>query len=290
MSYECIYCDFTAPTNTRLKRHLATQKHATNFEKHQLEVENTDIVPQIIEETKLCENIDCERYPPDWDFEEDTEENYEGGRQWVKCTLCDGYFNDDGLGDILFIEEEPHNKTAQCDLCGKDNDIVQMKGTGQFLCGNACDEEDSVGDDVEDEVKEENSEEDSVQEEDLATQIMLHLCSNTQMQKEEDEIDNWYSGLMKTNASEEGVQEDESEESVQEDESEESVQEDESEEESPYNLPTFIDNYEWLILDIKTKEMMKNINETLISHPFIMRVVNVFMNIVWFFTPFKGKI
>ena len=30
MSYECIYCDFTAPTNTRLKRHLATQKHATN--------------------------------------------------------------------------------------------------------------------------------------------------------------------------------------------------------------------------------------------------------------------
>ena len=44
--------------------------------------------------------------------------------------------------DILFIEEPPNNKIAQCDLCGKDNDIVQMKGSGQFLCGNACDEED----------------------------------------------------------------------------------------------------------------------------------------------------
>jgi hypothetical protein len=149
MSYECIYCDFTAPTNTRLKRHLATQKHATNFEKHQLEVENTDIVPQIIEETKLCENIDCERYPPDWDFEEDTEENYEDGQQWVKCCLCDGYFNDDGMGDILFVQEEPNNQEAGCSLCGKSEDIVQMKGTGQYLCGNACDEEEEEEDENE---------------------------------------------------------------------------------------------------------------------------------------------
>ena len=112
-----------------------------------LEVENANIVHQVIEEPKqieelnLCKNMDCERYPPDWDFEEHTEENYEDGRQWVKCSLCVGYFNDDGLGDILFIEEEPNNKSAQCDLCGKGNDIVQMKGTGQVLCGNACDEE-----------------------------------------------------------------------------------------------------------------------------------------------------
>ena len=33
MSYECIYCDFKVPTKTRLNRHLATQKHMTNFEK-----------------------------------------------------------------------------------------------------------------------------------------------------------------------------------------------------------------------------------------------------------------
>lgn len=146
--YECTYCNFKAPTKTRLKRHLTTQKHATNFEKQHSELESMNQVPQIVEEinqikdTQLCENMDCERYPPDWDFEEDTEENYEDGQQWVKCNLCDGYFNDDGLGDILFIEEKPNNKTAECQLCGNDNDIVQMKGTGQFICGNACDEED----------------------------------------------------------------------------------------------------------------------------------------------------
>ncbi len=39
------------------------------------------------EEPKLCVNTDCERYPPDWDFEED----YQDG-QLVKCSLCDGYF------------------------------------------------------------------------------------------------------------------------------------------------------------------------------------------------------
>lgn len=104
--------------------------------------EDNNSILNITEKPNLCENMDCERYPPNWNFEEDTDENYESGQQWVKCCLCDGYFNDDGIGDILFIEEEPNNKTAQCDLCGKDNNIVQMKGSGQFLCGNACDEED----------------------------------------------------------------------------------------------------------------------------------------------------
>ena len=47
---------------------------------------------------------------------------------------------DKTVPDIII--EPPNNKIAQCDLCGKDNDIVQMKGSGQFLCGNACDEED----------------------------------------------------------------------------------------------------------------------------------------------------
>ena len=116
MFYECIYCDFKVPTKTRLNRHLATQKHMTNFEKCELEVKNTNIVPEITEElnqnketVKLCVNMDCERYPPDWDFEEDTEENYEDGQQWVKCNQCDGYYNDDGMSDILFVQEEPHN-------------------------------------------------------------------------------------------------------------------------------------------------------------------------------------
>jgi hypothetical protein len=87
----------------------------------------------------LCENMDCERYPPDWDFEEDTEETYQED-QWKKCSLCDGYYNDDGMGDILFVQEEPNNQEAECDLCGKTEDIVQMKGCGQYLCGDGCDE------------------------------------------------------------------------------------------------------------------------------------------------------
>jgi len=94
---------------------------------------------------KLCENMDCERYPPDWDFEEDTEDTYQED-QWKKCCLCDGYFNDDGMGDILFVQEEPNNQEAECDLCGKTEDIVQMKGSGQYLCGNACDESDESDD------------------------------------------------------------------------------------------------------------------------------------------------
>jgi hypothetical protein len=98
-------------------------------------------------EFKLCENMDCERYPPDWDFEEDTEDTYQEG-QWKKCCLCAGYFDDDGLGDILFVQEEPNNQEdVACQLCGKDKNIVQMKGTGEYICEAACDEEEEEEDD-----------------------------------------------------------------------------------------------------------------------------------------------
>ena len=98
------------------------------------------------ENIKLCVNMDCEQYPSDWDSEEDTEDTYQQG-QWKKCCLCDGYFYDDGMGDILYIQEEPNNKEAECDLCGKTKDIVQMKGTGEYLCGNACDEDEDTEED-----------------------------------------------------------------------------------------------------------------------------------------------
>ena len=104
-------------------------------------------------EIKLCRNMKCERFPPDWNPEEDTEETYEED-QWKKCVLCVGYFNDDGLGDILYIEEEPNNRNAECDLCGKTKNIVQMKGTGEYLCENACDDSEEESD--------EESEEESV--------------------------------------------------------------------------------------------------------------------------------
>ena len=103
-----------------------------------LEIVNDEKDPE--EPIQLCENMDCERFPPDWDFEEDTEETYEED-QWKKCCLCDGYFDDNGMGDILYVQEEPNKQEAECSLCGKSEDIVQMKGCGQYLCGNACDEE-----------------------------------------------------------------------------------------------------------------------------------------------------
>ena len=107
----------------------------------------------------LCENTDCERYPDDEDFDKDNEEEYEGNGEWLKCSLCDGYFPDNGFNDLLFISEEPNKKEAQCDLCGKDGDIVQMKGTGEYLCGNGCDASDD-----EEEEEEEDEEEHSCNE------------------------------------------------------------------------------------------------------------------------------
>ena len=40
MSYVCDYCEFSAPTNSRLKKHLLTQKHARNLLLHQNSDEN----------------------------------------------------------------------------------------------------------------------------------------------------------------------------------------------------------------------------------------------------------
>ena len=102
----------------------------------------------------LCINMDCEKYPPDWDAEQDTEETYQED-QWKKCCICDGYFNDDGMGDILYVQEEPNNQEAECSLCGKSDDVVQMKGCGQYLCGNACDESDESDESDEEEEEEE---------------------------------------------------------------------------------------------------------------------------------------
>lgn len=77
---------------------------------------------------QLCRNTDCV------ETADDEHEN--------SCQICDGYFADDGLNDILFIEESPNNRNASCELCKKTCGIVQMKGTGQYICQDACDEED----------------------------------------------------------------------------------------------------------------------------------------------------
>ena len=211
------------------------------------------------ETIKLCKNIDCERYPPDWDFEEDTEETYQAG-QWQKCCLCDGYFDDDGSGDILYVQEEPNNQKAGCSLCGKSEDIVQMKGTGQYLCGNACDEEEE--EDVEVEVEESGEEEEEEEEEDPEaedsdsgessyddTQIRMAVLKSKKLDKdcllgrllgksdmsddkEEEEEEKEKEKEKEEEEEEESAEEEEVEESAEEEEEvEESAEEEEEEEE-----------------------------------------------------------
>jgi hypothetical protein len=184
-----------------------------------------------IEETKpikLCENTDCERYPSNWDSEEDTESTYQEG-QWKKCCLCDGYFDDDGFGDILYVQEAPNNKEAGCDLCGKNEDIVQMKGSGQYLCGNACDEE---SEEEEEEVEVEESEEE-VEVEESEEEVEVEESEEEVEVEESEEEDEVEESEEEDEEVEESEEEDEVEESEEKEveEEEEEVEESEEEEE-----------------------------------------------------------
>ena len=180
-----------------------------------------------IEETKpinLCENTDCKRYPSDWDSEEDTESTYQEG-QWKKCCLCDGYFDDDGFGDILYVQEAPNNKEAGCDLCGKNEDIVQMKGSGQYLCGNACDEDSEVEVEESEEVEEEE-EEVEVEEDDEEEEVEEDDEEEVEEDDEEEEVEE-----SEEDDEEEEVEEVEESEEEEEEEVEEVEESDEEEEE-----------------------------------------------------------
>ena len=141
----------------KIEKEKEEEKEETEDEKEETEDEKEEKEAETI---KLCENTDCERYPPNWDFEEDTEETYQED-QWKKCCLCDGYFDDDGFGDILFVQEEPNNQEAGCNFCGKEKNIVQMKGSGQYLCEAACDESEDEDED-EDEDESENKDRDEL--------------------------------------------------------------------------------------------------------------------------------
>jgi hypothetical protein len=79
---------------------------------------------------KLCKNQDCSENPID--------------DESIKCKICDGYFQDDGLNDIYFLEE--NGGSGACSLCGKTENICIMKESGQVICINACDESDDESD------------------------------------------------------------------------------------------------------------------------------------------------
>jgi len=165
-------------------------------------VEEDDEVEGENKEISLCKNTDCVAEKND-DYSE-------------SCNVCDGYFKDDGLNDILFIEEEPNNKKASCDLCKETNNIVQMKGTGQYMCQNACDEEEE--EEVEVEVEEEEVEAEEEEEEE-----------EVKAEEEEEEVE----------AEEEEEEEAEEEEEEVEAEEEEEEDEDDEEEEEEEEVEVF---------------------------------------------------
>ena len=94
---------------------------------------------------KLCKNEDCSPTEDD----EHTE----------KCSLCDGYFADDGCNDCYNLDE--NDEEGWCSLFGKHSDqanLVKMKGTGEVLCVGGCDasdDEESDEDESEDESEDE---------------------------------------------------------------------------------------------------------------------------------------
>ena len=196
---------------------------------------------------KLCVNMDCERYPPDWDDEEDTEETYQED-QWKKCNLCDGYFNDDGSGDILFVQEEPNNQEAECNLCGKTKDIVQMKDSGQYLCGNACDESDEEDEEEEEELSMEDIKKELKERQiekisngecpSISHDLYLSRLTSEQREVEKEKQLQWEIKLKEMEIQDKKQDEEEEEESGEEEEEEEeeeepSADEEEEEEEEP---------------------------------------------------------
>jgi len=84
-----------------------------------------------VENNNLCRNQDCHT------INDKTDDS-------IKCEICDGYFYDNGLNDILFIQEEPNvaewGKDNHCRLCGNRDGVVMMKRTYECVCEAGCNE------------------------------------------------------------------------------------------------------------------------------------------------------
>ena len=73
---------------------------------------------------KLCKSTPCQLI-------KDEEWN-------MKCSMCDGYYKDDGLHDILDVNDD---ENRSCKLCGNSDNVVIMKGTGSCVCAEGCDDD-----------------------------------------------------------------------------------------------------------------------------------------------------
>ena len=130
----------------------------------QLIVDNIPKLIQFLKETNLDHKLIstsvmhlCDDYPCSPTMNEETGET-------EKCTVCDGWFADDGASDILYL---PMNTLGSdnwncCSLCKKGNPtnvpfrkLCIMKGYDQVVCVLGCDESDEEDEDEDDDDEEE---------------------------------------------------------------------------------------------------------------------------------------
>jgi hypothetical protein len=114
----------------------------------------------------LCKNQDCSPIK-DAKFTE-------------KCSICSGYFADDGLNDVYFLNE--NGGVGSCNLCKKTENICIMKGTGQYVCVNACDEDEDEDEEPKTRIPIEEEEEVETEEEDEEEEV------ETEEEEEEEEV------------------------------------------------------------------------------------------------------
>jgi hypothetical protein len=119
--------------------------------------------------TTLCKNQDCSPVK-DAKFTE-------------KCSICSGYFADDGLNDVYFLNE--NGGVGSCNLCKKTENVCIMKGTGQHVCINACDEEEEEEEEEEEDEEGEEEEDEEVEK----TRIPVKEEEEVETEEEEEEVE-----------------------------------------------------------------------------------------------------
>ena len=107
-----------------------------------------------------------------------------------KCKICYGYYEDNGINDILFLNfwDKHENFCGVCNMYSKN--LVQMKSTGEYLCKNGCDE----SDDEEEEEEEEEEEDEHDRNERYVSMLLRYLTKeeNHYKYKLKKSVYEWY--------------------------------------------------------------------------------------------------
>ncbi len=222
MSYECIHCNFSAPTSTRLKRHLSTQKHIRIFSLYQAQHQDLDNIQ--IQEDNVQEPLNQDL-------------------------------------DIIQIQEIQEDNNVQEPL-NQDLDIIQIQ---------EIQEDNNVQEtlnQVLDNIQIQEIQEDNVQE-----------TLNQVLYNDYEEEDNYWSDE-EDSVHEGGEVCDEEENDINNNVLNKSVQEEDDNEKNEQENDEKNDYFNFL--DIQTIIMINNMNELITSHPFIIRMMSIFMNILCF--------